>query len=142
MKINKETLPEFRKDFKEAVKALEEKYCITLQLGGITYSENQFTAKLTAVNGTDPDDVQRHAFDDNVWKFSHLGLEKGMYNRIFLGIDGKKYAIQGFMTNAKKYPLIIYSVSEKQLRRTTEVFVDKWLDEFYVDSEIISSSNT
>ncbi|WP_026498966.1 hypothetical protein [Butyrivibrio sp. WCD2001] len=91
MEINKNTLTEFRRDFKEAVASLEEKYDVTISLGSISYSENDFTSKLTVNNGHDKDDIAQREFDRDVWKYAHLGLGKGMYKRIFVGLDGNKY---------------------------------------------------
>ena len=38
MKVTRESLTEFRKDFKAAMAPLEEKYDITVKIGSITYN--------------------------------------------------------------------------------------------------------
>jgi hypothetical protein len=98
MEMNNSTLNSFRRDFKKAVLSLQEKYDVTISLGRISYNDEMFSAKLTVVNGQDPEEVTRHKFDTDVWKYDYPGLTPGMYNRVFLGTDGMRYAIQGFNT--------------------------------------------
>ena len=52
MKMSTQNLRLFREDFTNEMKKLEEKYHITIKLGDIRYSEEDFTAKLTATNQT------------------------------------------------------------------------------------------
>lgn len=46
MKITKDVLEKFRKDFANTVKDLEKQYGVSIKLGGITYEESSFTASL------------------------------------------------------------------------------------------------
>ena len=90
MNITPAELDAFTKDFNLAVEWLQEKYDVTISLGSITYTENQFTSKMTVDNSRDPESIDRANFDMNVWRYAHLGLAKGMYNRVFIGADGQK----------------------------------------------------
>ena len=84
MEINGNTLDAFIADLKAALAPLQDKYGVTISLGRITYSDEQFSGKLTVVNGQDTEEVERNRFDADVWKYEHLGLKKGMFNRIFI----------------------------------------------------------
>ncbi|MBR2528909.1 MAG: hypothetical protein IKE58_10630 [Blautia sp.] len=137
MEINKETLRAFREDFNQAVQSLQEKYDVTISLGSITFLEERFSAKLTVTNGRDPEDVARNEFDVDVWKFTHLGLKPGMYNRVFMGQDGQRYAIRGFNTRARKWPIKMMRISDGENRVCSEKFIKKFLDEYYVDIVVV-----
>ena len=50
MKINKETLNNFRSDFTNAVKELEKKYDVVIELGNIHYSATKFSSKIEVKN--------------------------------------------------------------------------------------------
>ena len=133
MDIDGKMVDAFRADFKEAMKALQEKYDVTISLGRISYSEERFSEKLTVTKGLDPEEAARSAFDADVWKFAHLGLEPGMYNRVFIGEDGKRYAIRGFNTRARKWPIKMTRVSDGENRVCNDRFIKGFLDEYYID---------
>ena len=133
MEINNDNLEAFRADFNQAMQALQEKYDVTVSLGLITYYDERFSAKLTVTNGRDPEDVARNAFDTDVWKFEHLGLRPGMYNRVFIGTDGKRYAIQGFNTRARKWPIKMKRISDGESRVCNDQFIKEFLDEYYIE---------
>lgn len=106
MDINKETLNEFRRDLAKALKDVEEKYLIDLNLGSISYELNSFHATLTArKRGLD-----RAEWD---WYSESYGLEKEdlgkmfKYNQHFysiVGINrGSKYPIKTQRDDGKSY---------------------------------------
>ena len=66
MKISKGSLMGFRKDFKEAMASLEEKYDITVLLGSMTYNADGFSSRLEVKNSRDPEIIARNDFDANV----------------------------------------------------------------------------
>ena len=140
MIISDENLRQFRKDFTAAVAPLQDKYDVTISLGSITYGENRFSGKMSVKNGRDKEDIAIADFDADVWRYEHLGLGPGMYNRVFKGPDGELYAIQGFYTRAKKYPLIVFNIRTRERGRAGEGFIVKLLDEYYVDAEVIGES--
>lgn len=136
MNINPNELTRFRADFKKMAEELQEKYDVTISLGSISYNEDEFSAKMTVNNGRDPEAIERKDFDKNVWKYEHLGFTKGMYRRIFLAANGARYAIVGFNTRAKKYPLIVADIHDGRLLRAGAGFVKEVLDEYYVQNLI------
>lgn len=135
MDINGKTLDAFRADLKEALAPLEDKYCVTITLGRITYEAERFSGKLTVENGRDPDEVERNRFDADVWKFEDLGLKPGMFNRIFIGIDGERYAIRSFNTKTYRYPIVNIRVSDGEEYRCGKGYIRELTQEYYIDAE-------
>lgn len=135
MIINNSSLDAFENDFFEAVKPLEEKYGVTISLGRITYYEEHFSCKLDVVNGREKEDVKVNEFDALVYKYSHIGLGKGMYNRIFISTSGKKFAINGFRKNARKYPIEIINVKTGEHRICNEYFIKELTDSYYTEAQ-------
>lgn len=134
MEITGNTIDAFREDFNRVVLELQDKYDVTISLGSITYWDERFSAKLTVKNGRDPEEIARADFDAGVWKYTHLGLSKGMYKRMFLGVDGRRYAIVGFNTKATRYPLEIVQVSDGSRSRAGEGFIKELMDEYYAEN--------
>ena len=61
MEINKQTIEQFRKDFADQVKALENKYGVDIDIGAITFGPNSFHGSLTVRNyGLDIDEWNWH----------------------------------------------------------------------------------
>ena len=106
-------------------------YGMRISLGNISYEEDRFSTKLTAVNGRDSDEVARSNFDADVWRYMHLGLSEGDYKRVFVGIDGNRYAIIGFNTKAPKYPLIIKRIADGSVGRAPEGYIKELCEEYY-----------
>lgn len=115
---------------------MQDKYDVTISLGNITYSEHDFSSKLTVKNGRDSEEIERHDFDMNVWKFEHLGFRPGMYRRVFIGANGGRFAIIGFNTKAKKFPLIVADITDGSVKRAPEGFVREIVNEYYVENII------
>ena len=136
MIINEKTLNDFSRDFKLALAELQEKYDVTVSLGNITYRKDGFSTKMTVNNGRDPEEIEKREFDANVWKYAHLGLEPGMYRRIFIGKNGERYALVGFNTKAKKWPIITKRVSDGEPRVCNERFIKEFLNEYYTEAII------
>ena len=131
MNINDRTLHDFGNDLRDALAPLQEKYGVTIKIGNINYTQERFTTKLTVTNGQKQDEAERSAFDADVWKYGHLGLERGMFNRIFLTPDGQKMAIRGFNTRSPKYPIIALRISDGQRLRCAEKHIAELTDEYY-----------
>ena len=135
MEITGKTIDEFRKDFEQAMSSLEAKYDVTVSLGRITYWNDRFSAKVIVNNGRDPEQIKRAEFDANVWKYRHLGFDKGMYMRVFKGHDGLRYAIEGFNPKAKKYPLEAIRINDGGHYRLSESFLVRLENEYYIEAE-------
>ena len=134
MIISRESLSEFRKDFKAAMAALEEKYDVTVSIGSITYTPDRFSTKMEVKNSRDPETIARNDFDANVWKYEHLGFREGMYNRIFIGADGQRYAVTGFNTRAKRRAIQMTRVSDGARFASPEGFVREITEELSVEN--------
>ena len=117
MNINNITLHDFGNDLRDPLAPLEEKYGVTIRFGNISYTEERFTTKLTVTNGQNIEDVERCSFDADAWKLGHLGLERGIFNRVFLTPDGQKLAIRGFNTRSPKYLIIALRILDGQRLR-------------------------
>ena len=105
--IRKEMLDNFRKDFEEAIRDLESKYDLKLELGGITYDElNQnFTATLKARDNRGGEQATFNRY------CSWYGLTPEDYKRRFT--DRRHvYEIVGFDTRSKKYPIIVRHIDK------------------------------
>lgn len=137
MNINPSTLRDFRKDFSEAMAALQEKYDVTIDIGNINYNPNEFYTRLTVKNGRDKDAIARADFDRDVWRYERLNLSEGMYNRIFLGRDGKTYALKGFNTRSPKYPLVAYRLEDGVTVRVPEGMIAKLKEEYYCGNQLL-----
>lgn len=130
MLINDKTLDGFVQDLYAALLPLQEKYGVSVQIGNISYTEERFSTKLTVTNGQDTDEIEKNNFDADVWRFAHLGLERGMFNRIFLAPDGSRLALRGFNTRAPKYPIIALRLSDGQKVRCKESHIHELTDEY------------
>lgn len=115
MDINKTTLKAFREDFKNVIKTLEDKYELTIELGGITYDSSGFHVKMEATSGSS-DEAERTKFEKAAMSFKYYGITADMYNKEFVGRDGKTYALVGLNTKAPKNACIIRAVNGKQYK--------------------------
>lgn len=104
MKMNKTTLPQFRKDFAKAVAALEAQYGVSIRLGNITYNTNDFHTRLEVKNvGTD-DASSRELWIAEMKKAyrKNILVDKVEYDKWYLGNDGHNYKVIGFNTTRPK----------------------------------------
>lgn len=106
MEMNERTLREFRQDFQQAVKSLEEKYGVVITAKGITYSDNEFHFKTEVVNGSSKDDVRKTQFEQSCKKYF---LEKEDFMREF-EVRGVTYQIVGIQPSKRKHPIMIKDV--------------------------------
>ena len=130
--ITNEMLDSFRRDFDQAMQPLMEKYDVTISLGRITYGEETFRAALQVTASRDKEEIARAQFDEEAWKFSDIGIEQGMYKRIFIGTDGKEYAITGLKPRYKQ-PLIAKQIDNGRTYRCGRHFISEWTDTFYAE---------
>lgn len=123
--ITNAVLKEFRKDFKEAVKDLEEKYNIEIEIGNITYSDHDFRGKLTCVekgeDGLSGNDAQLIRNHDRLCGL--YNIPKDAIGKTFKhGKDEFKYL--GLNEKKRKNPVILEKVSDgKRYKTTVESFL-------------------
>ena len=112
MEMNRNTLSNFREDFKVSMTILEEQYGLSITMGTIRYPRDasNFTCKLTAVNVGDlkvGDNVEQAEFKVSASKF---GFEPADYNRT-TNIYGQPHRLVGFNANARKNVCIVRQIS-------------------------------
>ena len=113
--IDKETLRNFRNDFAEAVKDLEQQYGIVITLGRITFDATSFSGKLEAKEGESKDQVNEDIFNKECKKY---GLDPEDYDRRFT-YQGKEYTITGIYSRSNKYPICCLCLTDNKTYRFT-----------------------
>ena len=107
--ITKDTMSNFRIDFQDAMKALEEKYNMKISLGNISYSDAEFRSKVTGISN---DPVAQEHKDARVSpQLNLMATQLGIsYNTNFIGsmykVQGKTFKIQGYSSKSYKYPIV------------------------------------
>lgn len=101
----------FRKDFKEALKEVEEKYGIIIEPKNLTYTSNSFNLKVLVTNVSEEQkeqglDTEQIAFERDCAKF---GFTKEDYKRRFV-VRGDTYELYGFKASARKNPCKVQNV--------------------------------
>ena len=109
MKINKQTLKDFRISFKESVKSLEEEYEVKIVMKNITFDNVSFTTKIEVTNGANPKEVARNSFENDLNKygtyFPEITIEHFEKGLLYFGNQIK---IVGLKPRSPRYQ-IIYS---------------------------------
>lgn len=105
--IDKQTLDNFRNDFKKAMETLEQQYGFVIELGRITYTPTSFTGKLEVHEGESKDDVNEQEFKKYCRMF---GLDADDYDRRFT-FQGKDYIVVGIRPSKHKYPICCQEVN-------------------------------
>lgn len=105
--IDKQTLDNFRNDFKKAMETLEQQYGFVIELGRITYTPTSFTGKLEVHEGESKDDVNEQEFKKYCRMF---GLDADDYDRRFT-FQGKDYIVVGIRPSKRKYPICCQEVN-------------------------------
>ena len=110
--INAQMLDNFRGDFAQAVKSLEQKYGIIIELGRITYGSDHFRASIECKEGSDKDEAEERNFKK---RCKYYGLMPEDYDRRITikekGVD-VDYIITGIDESRRKYPIMIRRVSD------------------------------
>lgn len=100
MKFVRDEFNDFKVDLKEALKELEEKYSINVEIRGIHYNDVTFDCDLH-IKKTD---IDADRFEWNkICEF--YGLKAEYYNAV-IEIDGKRYQLKSIDTRKRKYPII------------------------------------
>jgi hypothetical protein len=117
--INIEFLKNFREDFKDAVKELEEKHGIVIHLGNISYKNSQFTSKLEVrLDSVSPNQKYIDTFK---LLYKMYGLDEDMLGKTF-NACGKTLKFVGLDSKKRNYPCICegngksYKLSVEQLK--------------------------
>ena len=100
--LTRPQLKAFRKDFEDAVVALEQKYGFTLSLGKITYSDTDFRSTITATKVVEGKTTEQVQFEEHAALF---GLKPEDFGKNFI-VDGKQYELTGLRPSAPAWPVI------------------------------------
>ena len=123
--ITRDLAKDFRADFKEVVKSLEEKHNVTIKIGTITMNQNDMTCKMTTklneVGGKPIEEVEFKRYA------SSFGFKESDYNRKIKLNDGF-FHFYGFNPNARKNVCLLRKVGTNKgyhapKRTITENFV-------------------
>jgi hypothetical protein len=105
--FDRATLRNIRADMERAMKSVADQYGITLDIGAMRFSDNEFSTRVTAKTG-DGTDAAR-----NLWvqyQFRH-GMEASDFGREFES-NGDTFRIAGFKPKGKKYPITAVRVRD------------------------------
>ena len=138
MIVTPEFLDDFRKDFDNTVEMLRQKYDISIFLGPITYTNERFSATLNVNMTRDPEDIARANFDAEAWKFQDIGITEGMYKRIFIGRNGKRYAVVALRPRTYKPLFVLLTWKMGNALRRTEALSKNGPIRFMLKSWILN----
>ena len=117
MAITTTMLREFRADFKETVKSLEEKYGIAVTINNISYTKDSFHFKTECCEVKAGENKEEADFK----KYCRLyDFTEEDYNKSFTTFNGKRYTLIGFNPKAPKFPYLIKDDNGKVFRGTKE----------------------
>jgi hypothetical protein len=103
MEMNSKTLDNFRADFNEAMKELEKKYGVSVDLGNMRYTNDFFRSKIEVTNiGQNGEDAEKAKFCMFCGKY---GFSIDDYKKEFEH-QGITFQLIGFDTRKRKRPCI------------------------------------
>ena len=112
---------EFRKDLKDCLSTIEQKYGLSLEAKSISYDETTFSFPVKAVVLESGKSVEQILFEKNCFKY---GLTKEDFNaKIILG--GEEYKLIGVNTRARKYPFILKKLDGTKIKADSTVLRNK-----------------
>lgn len=119
MEMSKSQFNEFRSEFAEAMKALEERFGVSIEMGNIRYDDDYFTSKMTVTNKT-----------VSGYKITEVSVTDAMsdLNAVTIGSRWKKdggntiYTVVDYKGNRPKYPWIIESENGARYKCPSNVF--------------------
>lgn len=115
--INIEFLKNFRQDFKDAVKELEEKHGIVIHLGNISYNTNSFTSKIEVrLDSVSPNQKYIDTFK---LLYKMYGLDEDMLNKSFMA-NGTSLKFVGLDSKKRNYPCICEGNNGKSYKLSVE----------------------
>lgn len=120
MRINKNTLNNFRNDFAAAVKELEAKYDVSVAMSSIKYTDEDFTAKVVVTNNDESGEkVSIEAKDFE--RMAHLyGMKPSDLGRT-ISLSGQRFTITGLKPRNTKMPIIASSNGKSYKLRVAQV---------------------
>lgn len=101
MKITNQNLNAFRRSFEIAMKALEEKYDVNIEMGNIRYSADSFRSKIEVTNKVAGKSAEEVEFGKWCGMF---GLKESDLGRQFTS-NGRVFTLTGIKPSRRKYPI-------------------------------------
>jgi hypothetical protein len=115
--ITRDELKSFRKDFSVAVKSLEEKYDVKIELGNISYSETEFHGKVQCTKTSATGTVKQVNPDNFNWLKELLGF-KGNIGDSYTDHKGITYTVYDLDGKKPKFPVLIKGSDGKNYKTT------------------------
>lgn len=112
MKINPNTLKEFRYDFADAMLKLENKYGLAIRLTTIKYTDAGFTPKVEVRNLDNSGEPMIDPIQEAKAKFAvgkhvgHIAVSGGVIGHRWKLNGGDEVYVTGFNSKNSKYPLL------------------------------------
>ena len=100
-KWDNDSLNEIRDVLEAKLAEVEKEYGISIDLGGMRYSADKFTTRMT-VNVGSADDAAKREWDQNCWRF---GLKAEDFGRTFID-RGTRFTVTGCAPRSRKYPVL------------------------------------
>jgi len=120
MTFNPDILKNFRKDFAEAVKDLENKYNCKIDLGNIRYAANHFDSKLIVNSKTDIPEGMPEGSEIYYTTYVNSGARiADKYIGKTIIYNNVELMFVGYKPNARKRYIVLYDVKSKEYRLTT-----------------------
>lgn len=112
----------FRKDFAEAVKDLEKKYGVKLELHNISYSDIEFHTKLTATKVGETGEVveKKMSASEFSWLKELLGF-KGNLGDSYTDYKGITYTVYKLDPKKPKYCVILKASNGKTYKSSADM---------------------
>ena len=116
MKFNNKEFADFRRDFKHAMKALEEKHNVSIDMGSITYNEVKFTSKMEVISKEGVEEGTSGAQITWDADCSQFGLKAEHFGKRVKLNDGTPATIVGMKARSYKYPIIVEASNGKRYK--------------------------
>ena len=108
MALTRNEIKQFREDFKNAVKDLEQQYNLDIKLGNIRFGKFEFYTKLTCTKTTEKAkqtvmETLKNEF--RMWAETY-GVNPDLFGKSYTQ-NGKIYTVAGINNRARKYPVLL-----------------------------------
>lgn len=101
--FNGQVARQFRQDFAEHMRSFEEEHGVRVNIGNITYQQNEIRTKLTVrSNAVSDDAIAEKDFKRNAFYF---GLNADDFGKSFKS-RGETFTICGIKPRSRKYPIL------------------------------------
>jgi len=129
MIINKNTLKDFRKDFAIAVKSLEEKYGVCIEIPNIRFSQDEFNTKMSVKNINENGEKITDTMKEEVFELyaASMGI-KGSFNFVFVH-KGETLQVVGINPRRPKNSMELISLTSGKKCKSSVEFVKQYFKE-------------